>query len=163
MIHGFLGYHATFMLDLVVCALAFVLPVLAMSIYLVKVRRLFAWHRLLQIILAGVLLLTVIAFEIDVQLVHGGWQNIVQQARPDIAPETLAFSHRVLSIHLLFATSTPLLWCLTLALALHGFGNPPQPSRHSLWHRWLGWITAVDLGLTSITGLAFYYAAFIAR
>ena len=43
------------------------------------------------------------------------------------------------------------------------FGNPPAPSRYSPWHRWLGWISAVDLLLTSMTGLFFYYVAFVSR
>jgi hypothetical protein len=39
---------------------------------------------------------------------------------------------------------------------------PPAPCGHSPLHRKLGWISAIDLLLTSLTGLAFYYVAFIA-
>jgi putative membrane protein len=163
MSHGFLGYHATFMLDFVICALVLIVPVLGTSIYLVKVRRAFVWHRRLQIFLAVVLLLAVTAFEVDVQLIHGGWQSIVREARPEISAEGLASIRRVLLIHLLFAISTPCLWATTLGLALANFGNPPAPSRHSRWHKRLGWISATDLTLTSVTGLWFYYSAFISR
>jgi putative membrane protein len=163
MTNGFLGYNTTFMLDLVVCALVFVVPVLAASIYLVKFRRAFVWHRRLQLFLAGVLLFTVIAFEVDVQIVHGGWEKIVRHSHPDISAEGFDFAHKVLRVHLIFATSTPLLWAVTVPLALLRFGNPPAPSRHSPLHWWLGWASALDLGLTSVTGVLFYYVAFVAR
>jgi putative membrane protein len=161
--YGFLGYHATFMLDVVICALVLIVPVLAYSIYLSKYRRNFVWHRRLQLTLAAVLLAAVGAFEVDVQLVHHGWENIVREARPDIAAESLAFAHTVLRIHLLFAISTPVLWCVTVVQALRKFGNPPGPSRHSPAHFWLGWASAIDLALTSVTGVLFYYFAFISR
>jgi len=163
MANGFLGYHATLMLDAVVCALVLVVPILATSIYLVKVKRAYGTHRLLQIVLALVLLLAVLAFEIDVQVVHGGWENIVRSARPDISTDALGFVHQILRVHLIFATSTPLLWALTIGLALRRFGNPPAPSSHSPLHKMLGWTSAADLTLTSVTGLLFYYFAFIAR
>jgi putative membrane protein len=163
MSQGFLGYHATFMLDVVVCALVLLVPALATSIYLVKFRRQYAWHRRLQLTLAAVLFLAVAAFEVDVQLVHHGWQNIVKDARPDMAAESLDFARKVLYVHLVFAISTPLLWILTISLALPKFGNPPFPSRHSPVHKLLGWCSATDLALTSATGLLFYYFAFIAR
>ena len=163
MSQGFLGYHATFMLDVVVCALVLLVPALAVSIYLVKVRRQYAWHRRLQLTLGAVLLLTVAAFEVDVQFVHHGWQNIVKDARPDMAAESLDFARKVLYVHLVFAISTPLLWIVTISLALAKFGNPPFPSRHSPVHKFLGWCSASDLALTSATGLLFYYFAFVAR
>ncbi len=163
MSQGFLGYHATFMLDVVVCALVLLVPALAVSVYLVKYRRQYAWHRRLQLMLAGILFLAVAAFEVDVQMVHHGWQNIVKSARPDMSTESLNFARSVLYVHLVFAISTPLLWLLTISLALLKFGKPAFPSRHSPLHKFLGWCSAGDLALTSATGLLFYYFAFIAR
>lgn len=163
MSQGFLGYNASFMLDLVVCALVFVVPVLAVSIFLVKIRRNFVWHRRLQLFLTGVLLLTVLAFEVDLQVIHHGWENIVRQARPEISASDFDFVRRLLHVHLIFAISTPLFWALTVSLALRFFGNPPAPSRHSPWHKWLGWTSAIDLAMTSATGLLFYYFTFVSR
>jgi len=163
MSNGFLGYNATFMLDLVVCALVFVVPVLAVSIFLVKFRRNYVWHRRLQLFLAGVLLLAVAAFELDIQVVHHGWENIVRQSRPDISAADFAFARTLLHIHLVFAISTPFLWALTISLALPRFGNPPAPSKHSPLHKWLGWTSALDLAMTSATGLLFYYFTFVKR
>ncbi len=70
---------------------------LAFSIYLVKFRRNFVWHRRLQLILAGVLLFAVVAFEVDVQVVHHGWQNIVLQARPDISASDFDFARTLVA------------------------------------------------------------------
>ena len=41
--------------------------------------------------------------------------------------------------------------------------NPPQPSTHSRLHKVLGWVSTLDLVLTSVTGLIFYYVAFVSR
>ena len=57
--------------------------------------------------------------------------------------------------------STPLIWTTTLVLAWRRFANPPQPGVHSRLHKTLGWISTLDLVLTSVTGLAFYYVAFM--
>lgn len=164
MADGFLGYDASFMLDLVVCALVLVVPALVYSIYLVKGRREYLRHRNIQIALGIVLLITVAAFEVDMQVVHDGWENIVNKPgrEPRLAGERLGLVRGVLRVHLVFAISTPLLWGATLWLALRRFPSPPSPSRHSRLHRKLGWLSTIDIALTSITGLAFYYLAFVA-
>lgn len=162
MADGFLGYHASFMLDVVVCALVLVIPVLAYSVYLAKVRRNYLWHRNIQLGLGIVLLLTIGAFEIDLQLVHQGWENVVQRRQPPLSEAEFEFVRRVLWVHLVFAISTPFLWIATTVLALKRMPSPPGPSPHSSLHKKLGWLSTIDLTLTSITGLAFYYFAFLA-
>jgi hypothetical protein len=158
--HGFLGYPSTLMLDVVVCALAAVVPTLLLSLYLVKVRRKYTWHRNLQLTLGGLLLVTVLLFEIDMKL-HGGWRQIVNQPAGRLSIEQFAFVERLLYVHLVFAITTPLFWGLTLWLAVRRFSAPPAPGPHSAWHKRLGWISVVDITLTSITGLLFYYFAFM--
>ena len=158
MSHGFLGYQSTFMLDFVVSALVLIVPALLVSLFLVKVRRNYVAHRNLQVALAGVLFVAVVAFEVDVQFVHGGWEKIVGER----TPEALNGVKQALRIHLLFAVSTPLLWAVTITLALRRMPNPPAPCAHSRLHKTLGWLSAIDLVLTSATGLIFYYRAFVA-
>ncbi len=161
--HGFLGYDSSFMLDVVVVALILVVPVLVYSISAVK-RRQFTLHRNLQTALGLVLLIAVTAFEVDMQLVHGGWENIVNKKplSPRMSADELSFVRKVLWVHLIFAVSTPVLWATTLWLAWQRMSSPPTPCPHSPLHRTLGWTSAIDLVLTSITGLAFYYVAFVA-
>ena len=161
--NGFLGYPTTFMLDFVVCALALIVPLLLWSLWLVKFHRRYVVHKRMQIALGIVLLLAVTAFEVDVQMVHGGWENIV--ARQPLSPEVLTAKindvRPWLLVHLVFAVTTPLLWIVTITLALLRFENPPAPGRHSRLHRILGWASTIDITLTSVTGLLFYYVAFV--
>ena len=161
---GFLGYQTSFMLDFVVTALVIIVPALLYSLYQVRMRRHYSAHRRLQMILGIILLVAVGAFEVDLQIVHGGWQNIV--ARQPLSPDALAQKidsvRPWLWVHLLFAVSTPLFWAVTIFLALRRFPNPPTPNAHSRLHAVLGWISTVDITLTSVTGLAFYYVAFVA-
>lgn len=164
MSHGFLGNDTSFMLDFVVCALVGVVPVLLWSLYLVKIRRAYRLHRNLQLGLGVVLLIAVAAFEVDLQLVHGGWENVVNKPNqtPRMTPAELDSARRVLWVHLVFAISTPLLWATTIILALRRFPSPPQPGPHSSLHKKLGWASAIDITLTAVTGLVFYYVAFMA-
>lgn len=161
--NGFLGYDTSFMLDVVVCALVAVVPVLAWSLYVVKFRKNYTLHRNLQIGLGLVLLVAVAAFEVDLQLVHGGWENVVN--KPDqparLTGDDLESARRVLWVHLVFAISTPLLWATTIVLALKRFPSPPVPGEHSRLHKRLGWLSTIDITLTAVTGLAFYYVAFM--
>lgn len=159
---GFLGFHASFMLDAVVVALVLVVPVLVFSLYSVKIRRQYSLHRNLQLALAVTLLAAVLAFEVDLHLIQGGWKNVVNKGPPVTATQ-MAFIHQVLRVHLIFAGSTPFLWGLTIALALRWMPRPPAPSAHSGLHKFLGWASTLDLVLTSVTGLIFYYIAFVSR
>lgn len=162
MSHGFLGYDgSTFMLDFVVTALVLIVPALLVSLYLVKVRRNYTAHRNLQLALAGVLLVAVIAFEIDIRA-HGGWQEIVGSRQIPLSTDQIEAAKQTLYVHLVFAISTPLLWATTIALALKRMPQPPAPCEHSRLHKTLGWLSVIDLVLTSATGLLFYYRAFVA-
>ncbi|MCA9078058.1 MAG: DUF420 domain-containing protein [Planctomycetaceae bacterium] len=160
--HGFLGYDTSFMLDVVVTALVLVVPVIVFSILQVK-RGQYLLHQRLQLGLAIVLLLAVGAFEFDMQWVHGGWENVVNKdpENPRLTGEAFTQARTVLYVHLIFAVSTPVLWATTIALALRRMPTPPAPCAHSPLHRKLGWASTIDLVLTSVTGLAFYYVAFM--
>ena len=162
MSQGFLGFDSSLMLDVVVCALVLVVPVVIFSLYLVKVRRNYALHGLVQTVLSVVLLLVVAAFEIDMRM-HGGWQKIINKNAdaPRLGAEALEQVRTLLWIHLAFAITTPILWGVTLTLAWKRFSRPPVPGLHSAQHKLLGWLSTVDLVLTSVTGLVFYYFAFV--
>lgn len=160
---GFLGYPTTFMLDFVVCALALIVPLLLFSLWLVKAKRSYAAHMKLQLTLGVILLVAVTAFEVDVQMVHGGWENIVaqQELAPEVHAAKIAAVRPWLLVHLVFAVTTPFLWITTIVLALKRFGTKPTPGAHSQLHKLLGWLSTLDITLTSVTGLIFYYMAFV--
>ncbi len=159
---GFLGYRTSFMLDFVVCALVLIVPLLLFSIALARRGR-YRAHRLLQTILCIVLLLAVAAFEVDLQIVHGGWENVVARSfeNPDLLAKKIDQVRPWLRLHLIFAVTTPLLWIVTVLMAWRRFPSPPEPSEHSRLHVRLGWLSTVDVALTAVTGLIFYYVAFV--
>jgi membrane-associated HD superfamily phosphohydrolase len=150
------------MLDFVVVALVLIVPILIFSLYTVKIRKNFLLHRNLQLLLGIVLLVAVALFEVDLRM-QGGWQAVVNKGDPKLTPEKMTFVARLLYVHLVFAISTPVMWITTIGLALNRFSNPPQPGPHSRWHKTLGWLSTIDITLTSVTGLAFYYMAFVNR
>lgn len=157
---GFLGYPSSFMLDVVVCALVVIVPALVLSIYLVKFHRAYTWHRNLQVALGLVLLVAVGLFEIDMRL-EGGVKGILAKRSVPLTPDQLSFFYGVLWVHLVFAISTVFLWGTTLTLALRRMPNPPRPAEHSRLHKRLGWLSAIDITLTAITGLMVYYYGFM--
>ncbi|MFO1045796.1 MAG: DUF420 domain-containing protein [Planctomycetaceae bacterium] len=162
MTDGFLGYRTSFMLDFVVVALILIVPILVYSLYVVKVQHKYVLHRNLQLLLGIILLVAVGLFEIDLQLVQGGWAKVVAKRPTPLTAEQLNFVQTVLRVHLIFAISTPFLWAATIVLAMRRMPSPPGPSAHSKLHKSLGWISTIDIVLTSVTGLIFYYFAFVA-
>jgi uncharacterized membrane protein YozB (DUF420 family) len=156
-IDGFLGTRGSLGMDVVVVGLLAVLPLLAWSIHAVRSRRDFATHKRLQVFVAAALLACIVIFEIDVRLVSD-WK---ERARP--SPWWPGGVLGMLGIHLVFAVSTLVLWVWTIWEALARFPAPPVPGGHSPRHRLTGRLAAIDLVLTTITGLTFYWLAFVAK
>ncbi|HLJ11480.1 MAG TPA: DUF420 domain-containing protein [Planctomycetaceae bacterium] len=160
MTNGFLGYNASLMLDVVVCALVIVVPALFVSLYAVKVRRNYRLHKTMQIMLGLVLLTAVGLFEVDMRM-QGGIDGILAKRSRLLTADELASFYRLLYVHLFFAVSTVCLWTVTLTLALRRMPSPPAPCAHSRLHKPLGWLSAADITLTSVTGLLVYYYGFV--
>jgi len=157
---GFLGYPTSFMLDVVVCALVLVMPTLAYSLWLVRVRKNYALHRKFQIGLGLALLITVTLFEIDMRLA-GGWKALLAQRAVPLSDEALSVVRTVLYVHIAFAVSTLVLWSSTFAL-MWGKADVMPRGRSRTVHRSLGWSSVGALALTAVTGVAWYGLAFIA-
>ena len=157
---GFLGYPASFMLDVVVCALIVVVPLLAFNIYLVRWGRNYRLHKRLQLLLAAVLFLAVTLFEVDMQW-QGGVDGILAKRLRPLSPPELASFRSLLWVHLVFAVSTVFLWIATVFLAWRRFASPPHPGPHSNLHKILGWLSALDITGTAVTGLLVYYYGFM--
>lgn len=157
---GFLGYPTSVMLDVVACALVVVVPTLLFSLYAVKVRRNYRLHKHLQITLGVVLLIVVGLFETDMQI-QGGISGILAKRPRPLSPDEQSFFDGLLKVHLCFAISTVFLWGATLILALKRIPDPPAPCAHSKLHKPLGWLSAVDITLTAVTGLMVYYFGFM--
>ncbi len=151
---GFLPFRGSLMLDVVFVAMFAIIPVLVLSVVLVK-KKLFRWHRNLQVGTAIVLLLAVIAFEVDMRFVTH-W--------PTLAEKSTLYSacYPLLYLHLMFAIPTPFLWAVIIVGALRNFDKNFQAPHYRDRHRVLGWFGIGLMLGTAITGVIFYAAAFIA-
>lgn len=158
-IDGFLGTRASLMLDVVFLAMFAVVPLMAYSIYLVKVRRRFLLHKRVQLLLVGVLAIAVTLFEVDIRM-HG-WRERAVASPYFPQSSTPTTGDYVLWVHLGFAVSTTLLWAVVTIRAVRNFAHDPLPTAHSASHRFWGWIAAIDMACTAATGWLFYYLAFI--
>lgn len=156
MFPGFIpGSRATLMLDVVAVAMFVILPIMTWSIAAARYRRRYRAHKRAQWTLGVLLLVAVTLFEVDIRAF--GWRHL---AEPSPYYQTILFP--VLYVHLFFSVSTTLLWTATILLALKRFPSEPLPSAHSATHRRLGWMSAIFMSITAVTGWTFYYMAFLA-
>src|SRR5262249_42610563 len=79
-ITGFLPWRGTFMIDMIVVAMVFVLVALGWSVYSVKYRKRYQRHKATQLCLAGGLLVVLVCFEVDTQFFEN-WRQ-----RADASP-----------------------------------------------------------------------------
>jgi len=160
-IEGFLGSRGSLMLDVVAVAMLLIVPLLALSVYRVKFGRQYALHKKLQLIMAAVLLVAVLLFEVDIRL--NGWEERAMGSPYfDPAAKWSCPAGISLLVHLCFAVPTLLLWIVVVVQALRKFSRPPVPGSHSRWHARWGTIAAIGMLLTALTGWVFYGLAFVA-
>jgi hypothetical protein len=157
---GFLGTRGSFMLDFVSLAMAMIVPLLATSVLLVKVRRRYGIHKWIQVALGSLLALAVAAFEIDLRFVTD-WQKLAEPS-PFYEPGRWDLVKTTLAVHLCFAVPTALLWILVLVRAWWRFPRPPAPNAHSRQHVLCAWPATIGMGMTALTGWLFYILAFVA-
>ncbi len=158
MFDGFLGTRASLVFDLLVVALAGVLAALVGSILLARWGK-YRAHRTAQTSIAAILLVSVVAFEADLWLTRGTPRDWRLLASESSLYETWVYP--MLGLHLVFAIVTPVLWAVVLIQAWRKFPRPPAPAAHSRRHRLWGYVAAVALLLTTLTGWAFYVVAFV--
>ena len=143
------------MLDLVAVAMVAIIPMLGWSIYLVRSRKKFRWHKRLQMSMGGVLLVALTLFELEMQIV--GWKDRAAESR---YYESWLFP--LLYVHIAIAVTTAGLWIYTIVMALMHFGDPPRPGDHSRHHRRVARCAGLGMGGTAVSGWLFYYMAFVA-
>lgn len=157
-IEGFLGARGSLMLDVVFLAMIAILPVLAYSVFALARRRQYSAHKRLQLGLAIVLLTAVTAFEIDIRF-FTNWEERAA-ASPYFTPGAWCPVWYSLAIHLAFAVPTLFIWIYVVLGALRRFPSPAAPSDYSRSHRKWGYIAAVFMTMTAMTGWVFYVLAF---
>lgn len=159
-IDGFIpGSRGSIMLDIVFLAMFLVVPVMAVSLYLVKYKKMFALHKVIQIVLGVVLLISITLFEVDMRF-GSGWK-VRAEASPFFEPDVWCVVWYALCIHLFFAIPTALLWIYVIVSAIRKFPNPPTPSEYSPKHIFWARLAAIEMFMTALTGWIFYTLAFI--
>ncbi len=153
---GYLGTRASLMLDTVFLAMFVVILIMGWSIYQVRYRRRYALHKRTQLTLATVLLIAVVAFEIEMRVY--GWEDRAAGELGGSASSTVWFA---LYVHLVFAITSAVLWPVVIYRALRRFPKPPAPGEHSRSHNFWARLAALDMLLTAITGWVFYVLAFL--
>ena len=159
-LRGFLPTRGSFMLDFVFLAMFAILPVLMWSIYLARYRRAFELHKWVQTGLAVVLLVAVLAFELELRFVTN-WEELAEPS-PYFEPDRWNLVWYSLIVHLCFAIPTPLLWVYVIVQAWRRFPRPANPSDYSREHTFWARCAAAGMWLTALTGWGFYWLAFIA-
>jgi hypothetical protein len=161
-VDGFMpSSRATIMLDVVFLTMFAVVPILAWSIVLVVKHRNYALHKRIQLILGTVLLVAIVAFEIDMQFVSGWRERAMPSPYFGVSGQPGGL-FTALWIHLFFAVPTAILWVVVITRAVRNFPSPPRPSQHSPFHVLWAKLAAIGMFGTAVTGWIFYYMAFIA-
>lgn len=150
---GFLPFRGSWMLDVVFLAMFAIIPTLIVSIALVK-RGYFRAHRTIQVVTAAVLLIAVVAFEVDMRF-FTDWREL---AKPSPWYE---LSRTLLYVHLAFAIPTPVLWAIVIWGAWRNFDQNFSAPAYRQRHRALGWAGMLAMMGTAVTGIVFYIVAFI--
>ena len=156
--HGILPTRGSLTLDLVFVATLLIVMVMTVSIGLVRFKRQYRWHRNLQLGTAVALLVTLVVFEVDMQ-VFTDWRALAEPS-PFYSSGAVGVA---LAIHLGFAIPTPFLWAWTIVDAMRRFGKNATPNGDGKAHRIWGRISAVFMLLTTTTAWVFYYLAFVAK
>jgi len=158
---GFLGTRASFMLDVVFVAMFAIIPTMFVSIYLVKFRRMYLAHKIIQLVLGGVLLVAVSAFELE-QVIYGWEARAEPSPYFDAQNKWSSWAGISLFVHLLFAIPSVVLWAFVIVQALRHFPSRPVPSGYSRSHVFWARLAAMAIIMTAVTGWAFYWLAFVA-
>ena len=155
-IDGFLGWRGSVMMDVVLLAMFAIVPLLCISIALVRYRKKYTVHKRIQISLGIILAVAILLFEIDVRMYP--WRPRAEPS-PYFATGWVDWA---LWLHLPFAISTAFLWIYVFVWALRNIPHPPGPGPWSRRHRFWARLAALDMIATAITGSIFYFLAFIA-
>lgn len=156
MFEGFIpGSRASFLMDALVIAMAFILVVLAFSIKQAQKKQ-YQNHKKIQVTCGIILILAVIAFEVEVRFF--GWR---EHAKVSPYFDTTLFPF--LYFHIVWATLAVIFWGMQIFQSFKNIGkNMARPPEYSAKHRRTGKISILLMFGTAVTGWIFYYMAFMA-
>lgn len=136
----------------------FVLPVLLFiqffSVVAVKIHR-YSLHRFLQMAISLVMGVWLIFFELDVRII--GWRSYAQHS-----PFYDSWLFPALMLHVCFAIPFVLMWFSTLYGALKNFKKSAMSPKYSMMHKRMGTGSLLAFLGTAVSGVLFYWLAFVA-
>ena len=147
--------RAPLSVDSLALAMLLVIPLMILSIYLVRGKKLYLVHKWIQTLLGLGLAAILLVFEIKMRLI--GWRDYAEDS-----PYYDSFVLPSLVLHLLVAVPTFFLWIFTIVGAWKNFQSSPKPSKYSMIHKRMARLSAGLMILTTLTGWLFYGLAFIA-
>ncbi|MBK9260325.1 MAG: DUF420 domain-containing protein [Polyangiaceae bacterium] len=112
-------------------------------------------HKRIQVILAAILAIVIVAFEVDMRL-SGGIFEMTKESRFAGTP----FLNASIGVHVLLSILTTISWIVLITLSLRRFPNPPIPGPFSRAHRFWGKFGMLTMALTGITGIELYVIGF---
>jgi len=143
---GFLGTRSPFFMDFVTIIVALLPFLVAGAIYLAKMKK-YKLHSFTQIVIFSISVIVLIYFETGVR-VGGGFKAFM-----DGSSVSYGYAFFVLIFHIIIATSTLILWFITLIRV--------KKFLPAGGHKLLGKITFVGITLTSLTGIWVYLLLFV--
>lgn len=151
---GFLGTRADLLMDIVIVALAAVVPIVLYNWSLAR-RGDYKKHKALQVGLALLLAVVVGLFEYNLRLQGGIFE--ATKASGYAGTATLDFW---IYFHTFFAITTIVIWGGLIVLSLRKFPSPPSPGAFSATHRRWGRLGMIWMLVTGVTSLPVYLYGF---
>lgn len=150
---GFLGTRGDFLSDLLICALAIIVPLLLFAIQSGRIRRI-KIHHIIMLIIYYTVVAYVIVYEANM-LARGGMEFLNANVRMN-----KSIYWTVTAFHVVLGAITLILGAITIR-----GGNMAQAALLNLEvkkkHRKNGWTTFFLLFFTSISGVLVYYLTFV--
>ncbi len=143
---GFLGTRAPFFMDMVTLIVALLPFLVAVAIYLAKIKK-YKYHAFLQIFIFVFSVIVLSYFEFGVRM-GGGFKYFIESTT---ASHNYVFI--VLMFHIAISVMTLLIWITTLAMV--------KKQLSSNTHKKAGLLTFAGVVLTSLTGMWVYMLLFI--
>jgi len=150
--HGFLNTRGDFLSDLLICALAVIVPLLLFAVQAGRIRKINIHHPIMLIIYY-IVVAYVIVYEANM-LLRGGIRFLEENIRMDHNTYWT-----VTGIHVLLGAVTLIVGGFTIRFANLALNSVDAGIRKR--HRKFGWLTFYLLFVTSLTGILVYYCTFV--
>jgi putative membrane protein len=152
---GFLGTRAPLFMDIIVIVEGLLPFLIGLTIWF-AIKNMYRLHRSLQIVLFLITMVSLVYFKYGMYRA-GGFEFYMKGSSIDL---TIAFYFLV--FHIIIASTTLLLWFMTMKFASADTKRRALPGLYSSDHKKSGRRLAMGIVLTSITGIGVYYMLFIA-